>query len=243
MTQSPLDRAKQLKQFGNLLSIDSDPKTAKSNRAELNYLTAIQYLAPAMSGGGKDLCPFRSPGCTSSCLNTAGNPVYLRGKLAARYNRTQLYLKHREEYQALLRYELRRFVERCDKLGVKPAIRLNGTSDIVWEKVFPELFVEFPGVQFYDYTKIPNRRPPANYDLTFSRSEENDFNAGHALKRGYRVAVVFRKRLPDVWQGAVVVNGDAHDLTFVRPGGVVLGLKAKGLARKDTSGFVIATEE
>ena len=239
-TETPLQRAHRIKQFGYLLSVDSDPKTAKSNSTEDGYLTAIQYLAPAMSGGGKDLCPFRSPGCTRGCLNTAGNPVYLRGKLRARYERTQLYLKDREAYLALLEWELGRFVAKCERLGKRPAVRLKGTSDSVWEKVAPQLFERFPQIMYYDYSKIPTRKNlPSNYDLTFSRSEENDFNAGLMLARGFRVAMVFRRRLPQSWQGAAVVNGDEHDMTFLRPAGVVLGLKAKGLARQDATGFVI----
>ena len=245
-SETPLQRARRTKRFGYLLSVDSDPKTAKSNKANGGeYLTAIQYLAPAMSGGGKDLCPFRSPGCTAACLNTAGNKMYLEGKLRARFERTQLYLKDREAYLALLVHEIEKFVRKCEKLGKKPAIRLNGTSDIVWEKVAPVLFDMFPNVQFYDYTKIPRRNPPANYDLTFSRSEENDFNCGLAHSRGMRVAVVFDKKydkgMPTTWFGVRVENGDLHDMTFKRPAACVLGLYAKGEARKDDTGFVILT--
>lgn len=237
--ETHLQRAKRTKRFYTLLSIGVDPKTIKSNATADGYLTAIQYLAPAYSGGGKTLCPFASPGCVAACLNTAGNPVYLRGKLRARYERAQLYLRDREAYKALLVWEIGRFVRRCEKLGKKPAVRLNGTSDIVWETVFPELFTTFHNVTWYDYTKIPNRKPPWNYDLTFSRSENNAFNAGAMLAKGYRVAIVFHKRLPTEFMGATVVNGDEHDMTFLRPAGVVLGLKAKGKAKYDGSGFVV----
>ena len=36
-----------------------------------------------------------------------------------------------------------------------------------------------------------------------------------------------------------VINGDKTDMRFKDPVGVIVGLKAKGKARKDTSGFVI----
>jgi hypothetical protein len=39
--------------------------------------------------------------------------------------------------------------------------------------------------------------------------------------------------------GRPVINGDADDLRFLDPVGVFVGLKAKGLAKKDTTGFVI----
>jgi hypothetical protein len=39
-----------------------------------------------------------------------------------------------------------------------------------------------------------------------------------------------------------VFDGDDTDLRFLDPTGVIVGLKAKGRARKDTSGFVIRTK-
>jgi len=44
--------------------------------------------------------------------------------------------------------------------------------------------------------------------------------------------------MPNTYAGAPVVDGDASDLRFLDPDGVVVGLKAKGDAKKDTSGFV-----
>ena len=228
--------------FGYLLSVDSDPKTSKSNRTEDGYLTAIMYLHPS-----KTLCPFASRGCLRGCLNTAGNPVYLDAKIRARKARTQLFHRRRAVFYALLCQEIDAFLRKCRKLGKKPAIRLNGTSDIPWELVYPELFERYHNVQFYDYTKDPNRigsNLPANYDLTFSRSEVNDFEVGLVLARGGRVAVVvnltpakLKKDTPTDWRGWLAGNGDAHDLTFLRSESVLL-LSAKGKARKDSTGFV-----
>ena len=123
-------------------------------------------------------------------------------------------------------------------------------SDIAWERIAPELFEMVPDCQFYDYTKASHRmfeqrQPgwPANYSLTFSRSEINGPEAVSVLRGGGNVAVVFRDGLPDNWNGAPVVNGDAHDLRFLDPvGGFVVGLKAKGKARRDSSGFVVASQ-
>lgn len=225
--------------FSYLLSVGVDPKTEKSNKLG-KYLTAIQYLSP----GGT--CPFASPGCLAACLHTAGNPVYLAGKLRARQARTDLYRKDKATYYQLLCQELDAFVRKCKKKGLKPAVRLNGTSDLKWEKVFPELFKKYKNIQFYDYSKRPDRTNlPKNYDITFSRSEENDFSVGMVLARGGRVAVVvgltpgkLKKNTPADWRGYDAENGDAHDLTFLRPKNCVLLLAAKGDARKDTSGFV-----
>jgi hypothetical protein len=225
--------------FSYLLAVGADPKTAKSNALK-EYLTGIQYLSP----GSKRVCPAASKGCRTVCLNTAGNPVYLKAKLRARKARTDYMFTQWKAYQLELIGEIAKFVRKAQKLGVKPAVRLNGTSDIVWELVWPELFTMFPMVQFYDYTKIVERTAsgyslPSNYDLTFSRSEHNWEDCKNALKNGFRVSVVFKKELPKRFDGFHVVNGDEHDLTFLRPAGVILGLTAKGKAKKDVSGFVV----
>ena len=130
---------------------------------------------------------------------------------------------------------------------MKPCVRLNGTSDVPWEKVKDEdgktLMEKHWDVQFYDYTKNPNRmkdylkgKMPSNYHLTFSRSESNQAQADEILKLGGNVAVVYKT--PPA-PSDKVVNGDLSDLRFTDPDGVIVALKAKGKAKKDTSGFVI----
>lgn len=233
----------------DLLSIGVDPKTAKSN-AGGEWYTAIQYMAPAWEGGFGNVCTHLSDGCVSACLNTAGNPVYARVKQQARIARKRLYFEQREAYLELLRAEIFRFSERCLRLGRRPCVRLNGTSDIVWERVAPELFKWFTYVQFYDYTKIPKRclaawDCPPNYHLTFSRSESNGDSVERVLAdhSGRKVAVVFSpwrtKPLPAEWNGQRVIDGDKTDLRFLDRGGRIVGLRAKGRARRDDSGFVV----
>jgi hypothetical protein len=45
--------------------------------------------------------------------------------------------------------------------------------------------------------------------------------------------------LPQTYLGKQVVDGDATDLRFLDPRGVIVGLKAKGKGKQDTSGFVV----
>jgi hypothetical protein len=98
---------------------------------------------------------------------------------------------------------------------------------------------EFKNVQFYDYTKIPGREKlPKNYHLTFSRSEVNENDCLNELQKGRNVAVVFDV-LPTTWNGYPVICGDNDDLRFLDPKNVVVGLTAKGKAKKDDSGFVV----
>jgi hypothetical protein len=120
--------------------------------------------------------------------------------------------------------------------------RLNGTSDIRWETVevdgHANIMELFPTVQFYDYTKLVNRRAlPANYRLTFSLAENNDLAAWAS---GLNVAAVFKGKLPATFMGRPVIDGDETDLRFLDPVGIVVGLKAKGKAKKDQTGFVRA---
>ncbi len=233
---------------GSLLSIDSDPKTHKSNISGKGYLTAIQYLAPAKVSGYQ-VCAAASAGCIAGCLHTAGVPFMMQNKNKARIARTRFFFEHREAYKILLIAEIAAFVKKAEKKGLNAAVRLNGTSDIVWETVFPELFGLFPNVQFYDYSKVEKRfrstwNLPANYDLTFSRSECNEEAALRILAENpnARVAVVFStartKPLPTEWNGYTVGDADKDDLRFLDSSRIA-GLRAKGKARKDTSGFVV----
>jgi hypothetical protein len=178
----------------------------------------------------------------------------MANKSKARLARTRFMFERWDMFRALLAVELSSFIRASSEAGYIPAVRLNGTSDIVWERKYPDLFAQFP-VQFYDYTKIgqrfaPSWNLPANYHLTFSRAESNHVEAARVLANGGNVAVVVRgcgiaahpRPLPESMLGAPVLDGDLHDLRFLdgqRPGGQVIGLRAKGKARHDASGFVV----
>jgi hypothetical protein len=127
---------------------------------------------------------------------------------------------------------------------MKPAVRINGTSDI--PKLALWMSTEFPEVQFYDYTKCPKPwlRTRANYHVTFSHDGPNNLQACmDALQNGVNVAVVFAVRrgqpLPTTWNGYPVIDGDLHDLRFIDAQRVVVGLRAKGPAIGINSPFVV----
>jgi len=201
----------------------------------------------------RTVCPFASSAkCWQPCLNTAGRGgITKKGETTnaiqlARLRRTLLYLDHRQEFLAQLHKEIQKFVAKCEKDNIKPCIRLNGTSDIQWEHELHEgknMFEHFPQVQFYDYTKIPTRKVSSikNYHLTWSYSEANDKYARLFDKVPYNKAVVFNGGLPSMFKGMRVIDGDTTDMRFLDKQNRVVGLKAKGLAKKDTSGFVIQT--
>lgn len=265
-----------------------NPKIEKS--VKFGYLTAVLHLAPGTLSG-YNVCPKATAGCLAACLNTAGRGGIVAGNggrlqaaeiasgqrtniiQAARIRRTRLYFSARAHFMSTLGADIAKLIKLAAAHGLKPAVRLNGTSDIPWERVpfihRSSIIEVFPQVQFYDYTKRPNRRDlPANYTLTFSLAEGNDDDAYWATRSGMNVAAVFHKvpasyRLPatrdrlDVhtgaslqttsdgvtqWVGNVrefpVIDGDEHDLRFLDRQGVIVGLKAKGNAKRDASGFV-----
>jgi hypothetical protein len=123
-------------------------------------------------------------------------------------------------------------------------VRLNGTSDVDW--IGLGVFEAFPEIVFYDYTKRPDVALRAlsvpNYFVTFSRSESNHRVVKRMMDNGVNVAVVFDDK-PDTWRGLEVVDGDEHDFRFMDKPRVVIGLKAKGKARHDESGFVVRLEQ
>ena len=236
-----------------LMFTNGNPKTDKNLKIEnlKKYWIKRLNLAPA-SISGFNTCASASKGCREACLHEAGNPVFMPQKTLGRVNRTQLYFKDRAKFLYMITKEIRNHEINCKKHGLKPVIRLNTTSDIMFEKQKFSFMQNFPNVQFYDYTKHFNRmikylrgELPANYHLTFSRNEENDTQSTQVLKAGGNVAVVFRNKLPETYKGYKVISGDDHDLRFLDDKNVVVGLKEKltlnkhGKLDRDNSGFVV----
>ena len=200
----------------------------------------------------RTLCAYAIAGnCWKTCLNTAGRGgITKKGETTnsiqlARLRRTLFYWDNRQGFLTQLHKEIQKFVTKCEKNNIKPCIRLNGTSDVQWEYELHEgknMFEHFPEVQFYDYTKIPTRKVSEykNYHLTWSYSEAKDKYAKLFDKVPYNKAVVFRdKELPSMFKGLKVIDGDKTDMRFLDKPNRVVGLKAKGKARKDYTGFVI----
>jgi hypothetical protein len=213
-------------------------KLSKSSKSR--YRIWGLSLAPS-DLSGYNTCASASPGCRKACLNLAGNGQYPSVQ-AGRIAKTVAYMTQREAFFAKLRGELKRLIKLCKRLKKTPVVRLNVMSDIQWEKVAPWIFTEFPTVRFYDYTKHAARmtaKLPANYHLTFSRSECNEAEALNVLKAGGNVTVVFKGGLPETWNGYTVIDGDKNDLRITDPRNIVIGLKAKGPGGTDESGFVV----
>jgi hypothetical protein len=171
----------------------------------------------------------------------------------ARIRKTKRFFEDRAGFMADLVKEIEKACARARRDGFTPVFRLNGTSDLRWESLpcerdgerFASIMAAFPTVQFYDYTKLANRKNiPANYALTFSLADGNDSTALDALGKGMNVAAVFRDKatvahyVASGFMSHPVACGDDTDLRFLDPAGHVIALYAKGNAKKDTSGFV-----
>jgi hypothetical protein len=259
-------------QFPQFFSVDS-PKAIKAN--EYGWLNAINYMAPARSGGVGNLCGNESAACALLCLGIESGQAAMVSKVTgtnavreSRKRKARFFMKEREAYMAEMFLHIARNVARARRMEMNLAVRPNGSTDLAYEGlrffVSPDfaaklsavsgltvtdglhtIFSAFPSIQFLDYTKNPkrfDRALPANYHLTFSRSETNEAVALALLARGVNVAVVFAK-VPAKWHGFKVIDGDKHDLRHLDPKGkrgTVIGLLPKGnKCKRDTSGFVV----
>ncbi len=226
---------------GKLLAASGDAKTVKGEKK--GYLTAIMYLAPNVVATRKTLCAHASPACIVACLYTAGRGAFSNVQ-NARMSKARWFESDPVAFMLALHKDIDRFQAYATRRGFIPCVRLNGTSDILWERLRAidgrNIMDCFPALQFYDYTKCPprlRRGLPSNYDLTFSQSENNLHATKQALNDGFRIATVFHT-LPAKHLGRKVIDGDANDLRFLNRAPCVVGLKAKGKARQDKSGFV-----
>lgn len=234
-----------------LLGLDTNAKTIKGERYGIK--TAILYLMPAM-GSGVNLCAMAAIAkCDGPCLFTAGRGA-MSNVMLSRLRKTLYFNQYRAQFMAQLANEIAAYQCKAIRDGFKLVVRLNGTSDIRWENICQpsgqNIFEIFPNVQFYDYTKLANRKNiPANYDLTFSYSGVPAYApyVAKAVANGERIAVVFRNRAiveamlanGETFLGLPLVDGDDSDIRHLDPRGSIVALYAKGKARKDTSGFVV----
>ena len=242
-----------------LFSISTNAKTVKGEK--LGYLTGVLYLAPAKLSGYQ-VCPMASTAqCEEACLNLAGLGGVYTSIQKARIAKTRRFFEDRNAFML----DVVKSIKSLIKLARKPRrakgrfakrfqvlVRLNGTSDIRWELVpvtidgieYANLMLAFPDIQFYDYTKLANRRNiPSNYDLTFSYSGVKAYQpqVAKAQKALMRIAVVFRhvESIPKSFIGMKCIGGDNSDVRHIEKQNVIVALYAKGPAKHDTTGFVV----
>lgn len=227
------------------------PRYLLSQSAKAAKSTTVGVLNRMLYFTSGVFCPAATVACRADCLGHTSGNMQFQSSARARDSRTAWYQLETTAFLTQLRAELYALREAARLQGLTPAVRLNGTSDLPWERIHPELFAEFPEIQFLDYTKLRPRmrtylteaRPggcwPSNYHLTFSGDGGRPTDAQEILQLGGNVALVFWPELPKKWWDVPVIDGDLHDARFLDPKQVIVGLKAKGIARVDQSGFVI----
>jgi hypothetical protein len=240
-----MENLKHYKPVKNLLSKGST--NAKTSKNDIK--TFILYLAPHnLNYKGISLCKDASVNCIKVCLYTAGMGIFSNVQLS-RINKSNYFVSDKKVFLAQLLKEIKKEIKKASDKNEKIAFRLNGTSDIDFLYLLDKHFnfnvdlLAYDKVFFYDYTKsLPRAKRYQNYrnyTLTFSKSESNEKETIEAMNLGINVAAVFSNDLPKTYKGIKVVDGDKSDLEMIKFKNIILGLKAKGKARKDTSGFVI----
>jgi hypothetical protein len=237
-----------------LSNASTNPKTAKQLDT-FKIEGVIQHMTPdRLADGKRTVCPDSTPGCRATCLNTSGRSQ-VKGDLTkgnlemymihrSRIGKTLSWLNNKQAYIGKLCKELTNLENRAERKGYAAVARLNGTSDIPWESWIPMSGFD---IQFYDYTKsykrmkrFLNLKLPSNYDLTFSYSEKTtQRQVNNIICKGGNVAVVFRKEMPDYFYGHKVITGMDHDFRYKDKKGYIVGLIARGRAKKDDTGFVV----
>ena len=256
-TVNPYTNARILELVGKLAAaknklLSQGVTNAKTAKNELK--TAILYLAPAQQNSkGINICP-AADSCKVPCLFTAGLAGVYSSIINSRISKTELYVRDRQKFADLLLKEISKLYAKAQNTGTQIAVRLNGTSDLDFIAILKnrtgiDILESYgttlgagPGLIFYDYTKLigkVRKYAGSKYTLTFSYQPGNEADCLEALSLGANVAAVFRKALPASYFGAEVVNGDKSDIVMLETSGKILGLKAKGPAKKDRSGFVI----
>jgi len=216
--------------------------SAKTDKClSVGVLERVLFLTPGV------FCPHATPGCLAACLGHSSGRMQMPTHARARDRRTALYLESPQLFRQMLNVELTLLEQDARRLHFRPAARLNGSSDLPWEVLHPDIFRSFREIRFFDYTKNPTRMKwflerrewPGNYHLTFSAQPDNHHEARRILEQGGTVAVVFWPEIPRSFWGFPVINGDEHDARFLDPAGSIVALKAKGLAQSDLSGFTV----
>lgn len=232
-------------QFRRFFSCDN-PKAIKARK--LGWMNAINYMAPHRSANVGDLCGNASPGCINICLGKeSGAAALYPAVMQSRIRKAQWFMRDRKAYVAEMLKHIDNARNQARKAKLALCVRLNGATDLAWEGLTPQAFACNPDIQFVDYTKSVKRalahaagKMPANYHLTFSRSETNEADCKLVLAAGGNVAVVSSLPMPEKYLGYAVIDGDESDLRHLDPRNVVVWLTPKGnKAKKDKSGFVL----
>jgi hypothetical protein len=181
----------------NVLGLSLLPTTQSfKNRVVLNIMASAGdvYDVEEVRPIRLNACARATAECASSCLVFSGRNLADDYNTVKKFALTESLVREPEAFVRMLAENIRLHRDRSLRASTVPLVRLNVFSDLPWELMVPGLFTMFEDVQFYDYTKVPNRQPPPNYDLTFSfaGTEKNVAAMDEEIAvHGRRVAIVF----------------------------------------------------
>ena len=226
-------------------------KIKKNMKSEKYYTYSLNFAHSDLSGF--NVCPKANKlteqeqnknksNCSSCCVGFNGFASIYSDVMESRIKKTISYYVDREAFYNQLIHEIKLAVKQSNKKGLKPSFRLNAYSDIRHENNVIQdnknIFDLFPNVDFYDYTKLLNRKTPDNYQLTFSHHNSDFIETTKALENGLNVAIVFEKLPKYINVNGIkynVIDGDKTDLRLdekIDGQNVVVGLKFKGSKAK-----------
>lgn len=180
MIYKSMAQAKKITGLSYLGMVNNSTKHEKAEKYNESVYTI--YLAPAKLSG-YEVCPMRSEECTKLCLHESGRnriDIHQNKITKSRIKKTKLFFEQREFFMRWMIDEIKVARNQAEQKGFRFSVRLNNTSDISPESFYlkgddgvtKNVLELFPTVQFYDYTKVPNRMKLKmkypNYDLTFS---------------------------------------------------------------------------
>tara|TARA_R110000744_G_scaffold375013_2_gene488161 strand:+ start:2535 stop:3284 length:750 start_codon:yes stop_codon:yes gene_type:complete len=229
------------------MSILSNPQTNYKAMKNQSLGVDTYFLSLAQSDtSGYNVCPMANKtnennpsksNCSLVCVGKRGKGSFSNVR-KGRINKTKRFFEDRENFTTELVVEIAKAIIKSNGNNLTPTFRLNAYSDIKWENIKVKhfgnntIFELFPDVQFYDYTKLPNRITPFNYSLTYSHWG-NWETTEQAIDQGQNVAMVFdvkkADKLPKMFKGRTVVDGDKTDLRTPQNDGLntIVGLRAK----------------
>ena len=211
------------------------------------------------------ICPKRSIGCENLCFNIIRyNKKYINSSMTEFINNsTKDYLNDKSLFKKNLEKDINELIQRAGESKI-PVVRLNNMSDILWENIITDIFINNPKVQFYDYTKhniekrILNLKKKSidNYHLVYSRTENDSWERiSFLLEQNIDVAVVLEPELKTnlltqkVYKDYYLIDGDIYDNRIIDQQYKKEKLINKGIlillnvvntnGRKDFTGFVI----
>jgi hypothetical protein len=219
----------------------SQTKLDKAVAEKTGYVNRGLTLSPAHEAApflwdGYTACAGATKACIGACVGAKTGQGKLPSSKIARIGRTIVKELYPAEFEDIFGQELRKEWKKASAKGYKLAFRFNVASDH-WQ-LADKMASRYLDVAFYDYSAITSAmRSDSMVRRVYSRKDGRDDLTLKMLKEGYGVAVVFdvsaRKKepLPKTWHGYQVIDGDVHDLWFLRahPGcAFVVGLRVKG---------------